>query len=86
MISANYTYVKEELVQHAPEITVCDMEGTYLPMLDREGCGCRDRYEDAEGEFPDRFPNVSASLYRIAAVWRWITVHGLARNLMDLFV
>ena len=34
VISANYTYVKEELAQHAPEITVCDMEGTYLPMLD----------------------------------------------------
>ena len=34
VIQANYDYMKKELNENVPEITVCSMEGTYLPMLD----------------------------------------------------
>ena len=34
VIQANYDYLKKELNEKVPEITVCSMEGTYLPMLD----------------------------------------------------
>ena len=34
VISGNYEFLKKELAEKAPEIIVCDMEGTYLPMLD----------------------------------------------------
>ena len=34
VISGNYDYLKKELAEKAPGIIVCDMEGTYLPMLD----------------------------------------------------
>lgn len=34
VILSNYNYMKERLNKEAPEIVVCDMEGTYLPMLD----------------------------------------------------
>ncbi len=34
VIYSNYAYIKTELAKKAPEIIVCDMEGTYLPMLD----------------------------------------------------
>lgn len=34
VIFENYEYLKKELSQKAPKIIVCDMEGTYLPMLD----------------------------------------------------
>lgn len=37
VVQSNYDYVKSELNTHVPEITVCDMEGTYLPMLDLRG-------------------------------------------------
>ena len=34
VICSNYQYIKKELAQKAPKIIVCDLEGTYLPMLD----------------------------------------------------
>jgi len=34
LIKSNYEYLKKELNEKVPEITVCSMEGTYLPMLD----------------------------------------------------
>ena len=34
VINSNYEYIKKELAEKAPEIIVCDMEGTYLPMID----------------------------------------------------
>lgn len=34
VIWSNYEYIKTTLAEKAPEIVVCDMEGTYLPMLD----------------------------------------------------
>ncbi|WP_130859014.1 MalY/PatB family protein [Gracilibacillus phocaeensis] len=37
VIEANYDYVKKELTTHIPEIRVCDLEGTYLPLIDLKG-------------------------------------------------
>ena len=34
VIQDNYNYLKEELKKALPKVVVCDMEGTYLPMLD----------------------------------------------------
>lgn len=34
IVEDNYTYLKNELAKKAPKITVCDLEGTYLVMLD----------------------------------------------------
>lgn len=37
VIQANYDYIKSSLAEKAPKIIVCDMQGTYLPMLDLRG-------------------------------------------------
>lgn len=34
VIYSNYAYIKKGLEEKAPKIVVCDLEGTYLPMLD----------------------------------------------------
>lgn len=34
IVEDNYTYLKEEFAEKAPKITVCDLEGTYLVMID----------------------------------------------------
>ena len=34
VIWANYRHLRTELERNVPEITVCELEGTYLPMLD----------------------------------------------------
>ncbi len=37
VIWSNYQYIKKTLNEQAPKIIVCDMQGTYLPMLDLRG-------------------------------------------------
>lgn len=37
VVQSNYDHVKTELNKHIPEITVIDLEGTYLPMIDLIG-------------------------------------------------
>ncbi|GAB2566435.1 MalY/PatB family protein [Gracilibacillus alcaliphilus] len=37
VIQSNYDFVKTELTAHIPEIKVCDLEGTYLPLVDLKG-------------------------------------------------
>lgn len=34
VIESNYHYLKEHFAEELPEVTVCALEGTYLPMLD----------------------------------------------------
>jgi Bifunctional PLP-dependent enzyme with beta-cystathionase and maltose regulon repressor activities len=38
VIEENYHYLKETLTEKAPDITICDLEGTYLIMLDLRRC------------------------------------------------
>ena len=38
-IWGNYTALREFLAQHLPQLTVCQMEGTYLPWIDVSALG-----------------------------------------------
>lgn len=37
VIQANYDYVREQFAEHIPEAKLCDLEGTYLPLVDLRG-------------------------------------------------
>jgi cystathionine beta-lyase len=46
VIEDNYHYLKDTLTEKAPDITICDLEGTYLVMLDLRKCIEADRIKE----------------------------------------